>query len=82
MPFLWNYCLMPTIMMQLIRNPDYSLLLIFLYLASLSRIAHWKHLEVNALGDSRIYSMDQSNSSTYEFRYLHRVIRDNTNSAQ
>jgi len=23
----------------------------------LSRIAHWKHLEVNALRDSRIYTM-------------------------
>jgi len=41
----------------------------------LSRIAHWNHLAVNALLDSRIYTMKQSNSSTYEFRYLHRVIR-------
>jgi|GEM_PF-1687207 len=41
----------------------------------LSRIAQWKHLEVHALRDSRIYTMEQSNSSTYEFRYLHRVIR-------
>jgi len=42
----------------------------------LSRIAHWKHLEINVLRDSRIFTMEQSNSSTYEFRYPHRVIRD------
>jgi len=38
-------------------------------------IAHWKHLEVIALRDSRIYRMEQSNSPTCEFRYLHRVNR-------
>jgi len=40
-----------------------------------SFIPYWKHLEVNALQDSRICTMEQSNSSTYESRYLYRVIR-------